>query len=65
MKAIKWLLLAILSLLLGVLLVKYLTVHPLEMSGYLFATSLVFFVLVVVLAVAFRWKPFLYVFCFS
>lgn len=59
MKVIKWLLLAVLSLLLGVLLEKYLTVHPLKMSGYLFATSLVFFVLVVVLAVAFRWKPLL------
>ena len=59
MKVIKWLLLAVLSLLLGVLLVKYLTVHPLKMSGYLFATSLVFFVLVVVLAMAFRWKPLL------
>ncbi len=59
MKVIKWLLLAVLSLLLGVLLVNYLTVHPLEMSGYLFATSLVFFVLVVVLAMAFRWKPLL------
>ena len=59
MKVIKWLLLAVLSLLLGVLLVNYLTAHPLEMSGYLFATSLVFFVLVVVLAMAFRWKPLL------
>ena len=59
MKVVKWLLIAILSLLLGILVVKYLTVHPLEMSAYLFATSLVFFVLVVVLAVAFRWKPLL------
>jgi len=59
MEVIKWSILVILPFLLGVLLVKYLTVHPLEMSRYLLATSLVSFVLVAVLAVAFRWKPLL------
>lgn len=45
-----------LSFLLGILLVKYLTVHPLEMSLYLVAVCLIFFVLVFVLALIFRGK---------
>jgi hypothetical protein len=39
---------------LGVLLVQYLTVHPLKMSLYLIGTCLVFFVLIVVLWIGFR-----------
>lgn len=56
MQYLKFILLVILSLLLGVLLVQYLTVHPLQMSLYLIATSLVLFVLIVVLAMGFRNK---------
>ena len=55
----KWVALVILSVLLGVLLVQYLTVHPLEMSMYLLAACLVCFVLVVVLAVGFRGRALL------
>lgn len=43
-----------LSLILGILLVQYLTVHPLKMSLYLIGTCLAFFLLIVVLWAAFR-----------
>jgi uncharacterized membrane protein YqaE (UPF0057 family) len=45
-----------LSLILGVTLVQYFTVHPLTMSLYLLATCLVLFMLVVVLAQGFKGK---------
>ena len=48
-----------LSLPLGILYVHFLTVHPLKMSRYLFATSLFLFALLVALAVSFRGKEFL------
>jgi len=54
MQYITYLIPICLSLMLGVLLVQYLTVHPLKMSLYLIGTCLVFFVLIVVLWIGFR-----------
>ena len=54
MKYLKWLVVALLAGLLGVLFVQYLSVHPLQMSAYLFATLVVLFVLIVVLVVGFK-----------
>jgi sirohydrochlorin ferrochelatase len=54
MAFLKWIALVVLSLLLGVVAVQYLTVHPLLMSGYLLATCILFFALVVVLVAGFR-----------
>jgi hypothetical protein len=51
---LEWLAVVSLSILLGALVVQYLTVHPLRMSVYLLAACLVVFALVVVLAVGFR-----------
>ena len=59
MELLKWLLVVVLSLLLGALVVQYLTVHPLQMSWYLLAACIVFFALVAVLAVWLRGKPLL------
>ena len=59
MELLKWLLVVVLSLLLGALVVQYLTVHPLQMSWYLLAACVVFFALVAVLAVWLRGKPLL------
>ena len=59
MEFVRWLLVLVLSSLLGVLVVQYLTVHPLEMSWYLLATSTVFFALVATLAVWLRGRPLL------
>ena len=59
MKSLEWVLPTGLSLLLGVLYVNFLTVHPLKMSRYLFAGSLVLFSLPLVLAVGFKGKPLL------
>ena len=56
MKHLTWLLPVGLSFSLGVLLVIFLTTHPLRMSAYLLAASFVFFALVVVLALGFRGK---------
>ena len=53
MPYLKYLLPIGLSLILGVTLVQYFTVHPLTMSLYLLATCLVLFMLVVVLAEGF------------
>jgi sirohydrochlorin ferrochelatase len=53
---LKYLLPIGLSLILGVTLVQYFTVHPLTMSLYLLATCLVLFMLVVVLAQGFKGK---------
>ena len=54
MNAIKWLVVIVLAGLLGVLFVQYLSVHPLQMSLYLFATCVVLFVLIVVLKTSFH-----------
>ena len=56
---LKWLLPAGLSVVFGVLYVNYLVAHPLRMSRYLLAASLVFFSLLVVLAWGFRGRQFL------
>ena len=56
MPYLKYLLPIGLSLILGVTLVQYFTVHPLTMSLYLLATCLVLFMLVVVLAEGFKGK---------
>jgi protoheme ferro-lyase len=49
MEIIKWLVVAILGGLLGLLFVQYLSVHPLRMSRYLFGSSAVLFILILVL----------------
>ncbi len=54
MKTLWWLAIMLLAGLLGVLFVQYLSVHPLQMSVYLLATCVVFFVLVVGLRVGFQ-----------
>ena len=59
MVIIKWLVLAALSLVLGVLVVQFLTVYPTRMNWYLLAACSVFFALVVVLAVAFKGRALL------
>lgn len=56
---LKWLSIVGLSLVLGVLVVQFLTVHPIEMSWYLLSACIVLFALVVVLAVGFRGKALL------
>jgi protoheme ferro-lyase len=54
MQAVKWLVLAVLSLFLGAFLVLYMSVHPLQMSLYLFLACLALFSLVAVVAVGFK-----------
>lgn len=54
MKYIKWVALILLAFALGVLIVQYLSVHPLRMSMYLFAASLVLCGLIVLLILGFR-----------
>ena len=54
MKALWWLAIVVLAGLLGVLFVQYLSVHPLQMSFYLFATCVVLFVLIVILKIGFQ-----------
>jgi sirohydrochlorin ferrochelatase len=54
MKLLKWVAIVVLSFLLGVLLVNYLSVHPLQMSLYLFLSCLALFLLLVLLVVSFR-----------
>lgn len=56
MKTLKWLLLIVLSFSLGILLLQYLTVHPLKMSLFLFLTLLAFFTILIVLAKGFKGK---------
>jgi sirohydrochlorin ferrochelatase len=51
---LRWLALAVLSPLLGALVVQYLTVHPLRMGRYLLAACTLFFGLVALLALGFR-----------
>jgi protoheme ferro-lyase len=59
MAYLKWLLPIGLALGLGVLFVNFLSAHPLGMSRYLFATCVVLFTLLVVLAVGFKGKSLL------
>ena len=54
MTVLKWVTLVALSLLLGTLVVRYLTVHPLRMSAYLLAACIVLFALVAVFVMGFR-----------
>ena len=54
MKYLRWLVVGLLAVLLGVLFVQYLSVHPLQMSAYLFATLVVLFILIVVLVIGFK-----------
>ena len=45
MKYLKWLVVVVFAGLLGVLFVQFLSVHPLQMSIYLFATCVVLFLI--------------------
>jgi protoheme ferro-lyase len=54
MKTARWLIIVVLAGLLGILFVQYLSVHPLQMSIYLFAFCIVLFALIVVLKVGFQ-----------
>lgn len=54
MQYLWWLAVALLAGSLGALFVQYLSVHPLQMSFYLFAACVVLFVLIVVLKVGFQ-----------
>jgi protoheme ferro-lyase len=56
---LKWFVLVVLSLLLGALVVQYLTVYPTRMNWYLFGACIVLFGLVVLLAVGFRGRALL------
>lgn len=49
-----WLILVLLAGLLGMLFVQYLSVHPLQMSFYLFAVCTILFALILVLKVGFQ-----------
>ena len=54
MKTSRWLVIILLAGLLGVLFVQYLSVHPIQMSLYLFATCVVLFLLIMVLITGFQ-----------
>lgn len=54
MKTLRWFGVGILSILLGVLFVQYLSVHPLKMSFYLFSTCIVLFILILSLKAGFQ-----------
>jgi len=56
MKYLKWVLLVILAVLLGFLVVEYMTVHPLEMSTYLLLSAIVGFAICVLIALGFAHK---------
>ena len=56
MKYFKWVLLVILALVLGFLVVEYMTVHPLKMSSYLLLSAIVGFSIIVLLALGFASK---------
>ena len=56
MQYIKWILLAILTFMLGFFVVEYMTVHPLMMSSYLLISAIVGFIIVVLLALGFKGK---------
>jgi sirohydrochlorin ferrochelatase len=50
----KWIILAVLSTLLGFTICKYMTVHPLQMSSYAYASTVTLGVLIALLALSFR-----------
>lgn len=54
MQFIKWVLLAILTFMLGFFVVEYMTVHPLMMSSYLLLSAIVGFIIIILLAIAFK-----------
>lgn len=54
MKTSRWLVIILLAGLLGMLFVQYLSVHPVQMSLYLFATCVVLFLLIMVLITGFQ-----------
>lgn len=54
MKTLRWFIVAILAGLCGILFVQYLSVHPLQMSLYLLATSAVLFILLLVIQANFQ-----------
>lgn len=54
MKTLRWLILVVLGGVLGILFVQYLSVHPLQMSSYLFLVCMVLFSLIMVLKVGFQ-----------
>ena len=54
MQYIKWVLLAILAFMLGFFVVEYMTVHPLMMSSYLLLSAIVGFIIIILLAMAFK-----------
>ncbi|MBE2221831.1 MAG: ferrochelatase [Anaerolineae bacterium] len=56
MKYLKWFTLIVLSILLGVLLVQYMTIHPLQMGLVLFLTLVVLFVIIILIAKGFQGK---------
>jgi len=57
MSIVKWIVLVILSLALGVFFAQYLTVHPLQMSIYLLLTLVAFFLIIILIARFVRgWK---------
>lgn len=56
MKYLRWLFLALLAFLLGVLVVAYMTVHPVRMNIYLLLSAIVGFALIIFLALRFGSK---------
>ena len=56
MKDYKWVLVILLSAAFGYLSVKFLTVHPLQMSLYLFLSTVVGFFLIALIGISFRQK---------
>ena len=54
MNTLGWFVVGILAVLLGVLFVQYLSVHPLQMSFYLFSTCVVLFILILVVKAGFQ-----------
>ena len=56
MKIFKWFSLVVLSILFGILLVQYMTIHPLQMSLFLVLTLIVLFALIILIAKGFQGK---------
>ena len=56
MRYLKWILLIVLSVLLGILIVEYMTVHPIRMSMYLLMSAIVTLAVVILLAVGMAGK---------
>ena len=56
MKYFRWLLLVLLAFALGVLVVEYMTVHPIRMSAYLLLSTITAFALIVFVVLSFRGK---------